>query len=475
MTADALSLVHQRLAEPDLAFDPADSRQRHPNPLVGIGTFKPFAPGTLSGERRQVRVATLGPADARSQMKMLLEELRVEAAPTERREYLPPYPGFTQAFDASLVPAESARIDLPGNLDASLAASKKPHRVLGQALTDGLDRLFTLRLQFDVIVFYLPERWQRYFVADGFHLHDHVKVHAASLGLTTQILTQQALDYRCRASVRWRLATALYAKAGGTPYKLAVGGLLDPGAAYLGLAYGIRDSGGPDQQFVVCCSQMFDAEGGGLEFIAHEVFDDVDTRNPLLSRQGMRTVVSRSLSVYADRHAGRQPKQLVVHKQIAFNDDEIAGAVDAWGRVDGLTCVSISRPAWRGVLVTGPPPSKTQGLSYGYAIDRGTLTQLDDHSALLWIAGNARTATLNGKNYLQGKKGTPRPVHITRHVGAGALAEPAAQILALSKMDWNTDSLYSSLPATITYAQVLARVVKTERITNVPYDFRLFM
>jgi hypothetical protein len=55
------------------------------------------------------------------------------------------------------------------------------------------------------------------------------------------------------------------------------------------------------------------------------------------------------------------------------------------------------------------------------------------------------------------------------------LAEPAAQVLALSKMDWNTDALYGSLPATLTYAQVLARIVKHEHLPPVPYDYRLFM
>lgn len=62
---------------------------------------------------------------------------------------------------------------------------------------------------------------------------------------------------------------------------------------------------------------------------------------------------------------------------------------------------------------------------------------------------------------------------LSRHVGAGPLAEPAAQVLALSKMDWNTDALYSSLPASLAYAQVLARIVKTEALPPVPFDYRL--
>ena len=476
MTTETLGLVHQIFAEPELAFDAFDTSQRHSNPLSGLSQFQPFSQRTWGGDKPAVRVATLGPADARTPLKALLEQLRDPASPAERRDYLPPYPGFAHAFGASLVPAGApARIDLDPSVDEDLKTSAHPHRLLGQTLTDGLDKLRILRHAFDVVVFYLPPRWQPYFETTDFHLHDHVKAHAARLGITTQILTQDALDYRCRASVRWRLATALYANAGGTPYKLATGGLLDPSTAYIGLAYGVRDAGGPDQQFVVCCSQMFDAQGGGLDFIAHDLSDDIDVRNPLLSRDDMRTVISRSLAVYADRHAGRRPSQLVIHKQIPFTNDETAGAIDAWGTSTELTCLSINRPTWRGVLITGARDTKTGGRSYGYAVDRGTLAQLDDHSALLWVAGNARPATLNRRNYLQGGKGTPRPLHITRHAGAGPLAEPAAQVLALSKMDWNSDALYSSLPVTITYAQVLARVVKTERLSNLPYDFRLFM
>jgi hypothetical protein len=74
-----------------------------------------------------------------------------------------------------------------------------------------------------------------------------------------------------------------------------------------------------------------------------------------------------------------------------------------------------------------------------------------------------------------GRKVTPRPLLLTRHAGRGPLAEHAAQILALSKKDWNTDALYGSLPATVSYAQVLAKILKHENLPPVPYDYRLFM
>ena len=161
-----------------------------------------------------------------------------------------------------------------------MAASAEPHLTLARALTAGLGRLAAVRSLFDVVVFYLPSRWEGHFTVGEFDLHDHVKAAAARLGLPTQIVTDQALGYHCRASVSWRLAMALYAKAGGTPYKLAAGGMLDPSAAYIGLAYGIRDAGRPGHGFVVCCSQLFDGQGGGLEFVAYDLTGEVDPAQP---------------------------------------------------------------------------------------------------------------------------------------------------------------------------------------------------
>lgn len=479
MTITATSgptLTHIRLTEPALAFDPADAAQQHLNPLAGLAAFGPYSATAWQATGQRVRVAILAPHDALDPIRGLLNSLRDTADPRERADYLPPYPGFKNAFRTALIPAdEAARHPLPDDLDTQLVVSTEPHMTLARELTAGLHRLVTVRSLFDVVVFYLPSRWEAHFTVGEFDLHDHVKAAAAQLGLPTQIVTDQALSYHCRASVSWRLSTALYAKAGGTPYKLAAGGMLDPATAYIGLAYGIRDAGQAGQSFVVCCSQLFDGQGGGLEFVAHDISGEIDPRNPLLTRAQMRTVLARSLNIYADRHAGRRPRRLVVHKAYPFTDEEAHGAAEAWNRGDDLTCVSLTKPVWRGVLVTAAKDSRTGGPKYGYAVDRGTLTQLDGHSALLWVAGNAREATLTGHPYFQGGKGTPRPLLLKRHTGRGPLAEPAAQVLALSKMDWNTDALYGSLPATISYAQVLAKIVKHENLPPVPYDYRLFM
>lgn len=48
--------------------------------------------------------------------------------------------------------------------------------------------------------------------------------------------------------------------------------------------------------------------------------------------------------------------------------------------------------------------------------------------------------------------------------------------LALSKMNWNNDGLYDPLPVTMSYAKVLARVLKRmPRLGSAPFQFRFFM
>jgi hypothetical protein len=468
-----------RLPEPRLSFDATDKGQLAVNPLVGLRDHGPFTSRLFAGST--LRIALLAPTEEDLKaLRLQLNELVLPHQPMERDKYLPPWPGFEPVFHAKLGPAEAAaQVPLPVTLDADLKASPDPRVHLAKALIDGLRKLSLVRDRFDVIVFYLPPRFAPLFEDrdSGFDLHDKVKAVAAQLGMTTQLITNHALTYRCRASVAWRLSTALYAKAGGVPWKLDTGHLpMDPDTAYIGLSYALRTGANGETIFVTCCSQVFDADGGGMEFIAYDAGQGTELRNPYLSRKDMRLVMSRSLALYQDRHSGRTPRELVVHKLTPFQDQEIAGCVDAWGAASDLHCINITHPAWRGVSLDQPKVGDQQATP-GYAMPRGTAFQLDGRSVLLWVGGNAPSATLTGHdNYFQGGKGTPRPLLLTRDAGSGPLTIIASQVLALSKMDWNNDSLYDRLPCTIRYASILAKTIKNmPELAPYPYDYRLFM
>jgi hypothetical protein len=468
------------LSEPLLAFDSTDTNQIAVNPLIGLRDFGPFSSRLSGSLDAPIRIALLAPQSDLPRLRGQLNELVHPQVVRERRTYLPPWPGFEAVFRVKLAPADdSAQIPLSATLDKDLASAQNPRKHLTQALVGGLRTLDLVRDRFDVVVFYLPQRFQPFFEDrdSDFDLHDSVKAVAAQLGLTTQIVTDGALTYRCRASVAWRLATALHAKAGWIPWKLDTRSLaLDTDTAYIGLSYALRTSSDGATVFVTCCSQVFDSDGGGMEFVAYDVGQGADPRNPFLTREDMRLVMARSLALYQDRHTGRSPQRLVVHKQTPFQEQEVAGCVDAWGATTDLSCINITSPPWRGVALDAPRSGGNQA-NPSYAMPRGTAFQLDQRSVLLWVGGNAPQATLTGHdNYFQGGKGIPRPLLLTRDAGAGPLHDVAAQVLALSKMDWNNDSLYDGLPCTVRYAKVLARTIKhIPDLAPQPYDYRLFM
>ncbi len=344
-----------------------------------------------------------------------------------------------------------------------------------------LRRLETMRNDFDVVLVHFPDSWAPATRGRFFDAHDALKALGAKYNVPTQVLNDRVFTFRHKASLAWRLATALYVKAAGTPWKLAPLKDVPADTAYIGLAYALRGDQ-RDAHFVTCCSQVFDMDGGGMQFVAFEARDPVvdvaeARRNPFLSRDDMRAVIARSLGLYQGRNGGTLPKRLVIHKTTSFKEEEIDGAFDALSGVPEIECVEVGMAScWRGVWLIQngqqlQPPTRPSG----YPVPRGTMVIRSGNSALVWVAGNAPQVSSSG-DYYQGKKSIPKPLQLIRHAGSGQLELIAHEALALTKMDWNNDALYDPVPVSIRYSQRLART-----IANVPdlpgkvYPYRLFM
>jgi len=70
----------------------------------------------------------------------------------------------------------------------------------------------------------------------------------------------------------------------------------------------------------------------------------------------------------------------------------------------------------------------------------------------------------------------PAPLYIRRHAGNSDLTQIAAEILGLSKMNWNSFDLYTKLPATIESSRQIAKIGSLlQRFSSLSYDYRLFM
>ena len=405
-----------------------------------------------------------------------MRELGRNFRPVERRDYVPDWPGFNSVFDIRITAADpKCLIELDGSVESDLKQAPMPHNLLAEHLIRSIQPIEAFRSEFDVLFIYLPVRWQHAFfgTADDFDLHDHLKAYTAARGLPIQIVREdKALAYRCRASVMWRVGLALYTKAGGIPWKLADA---DPETAYIGISYAVRSIGAEKPRFVTCCSQVFDADGAGLEFIAYDTNDvQVQRENPYLSQAEMFRVITRSMALYRQRHAGRSPRRVMIHKSTEFKEPEILGCFEALPLCEAVDLVQVVEDVgWRGIRWerdNAQPP----GQPAAYPVKRGSLIALGDREALLWMHGAVES--FGPKTYFQGQRGTPRPIRLVRHAGHGPWDDTARAALALSKMNWNNDGLYDPLPVTMSYAKVLARVLK--RMSNLgttPYQFRFFM
>lgn len=467
---------HVWFPEPKLLFRANGSSISEAHPLRGLLRHGPFSRGLVPDP---IRIATIAPSGEAGRLESLIGELDSTHNPLERKDYLPAWPGFNNVFRLRLsLAGGNCDVELDRSLENELRRSSKPHTILADSLVRALQRLHAVRNEFDVVLMYLPKRWDVGFKGrpdEDFDLHDHLKATSASLGMPIQLIREdKALAYKCRASVSWRIGLALYAKAGGVPWKLAD---TDPETAHIGISYAIRPQSSSDPRFVTCCSQVFDAEGAGIEFVGYDTHDfEVHQRNPFLSSTEMFRVMTRSMDLYRRRHAGRSPRRVIVHKTTEFKREEVEGCMEGLHLCKSVDLVQIVEDVgWRGVNLDGQRMSRNAGPT-AFPVSRGTLIGLGPRDALLWTHGDVHGISNNGRSFFKGARSTPRPLRLIRYAGHGSWDETALAILGLSKMNWNNDSLYDELPVTLSYAKVLARVVKRmPSLRRTPYQFRYFM
>jgi hypothetical protein len=272
---------HVCLPEPKLAFHTDRTSDREIHPLRGLLRFGPHSRGLVPDP---IRVATLTPAGEGRCLHRLISELNSASRATERTDYLPDWPGFHQVFGLQVRAAGGGcHLELDRNSEAEFRGSPTPHIVLADRLVRAIQRLEAHRAEFDVLFIYVPQHWSAGYLGgpdEDFDLHDHLKATTAARRLPIQLVREdKALAYPHRASVMWRIALALYTKAGGVAWKLAEA---DPETAYIGISYAVRPPESDRTRFVTCCSQVFDAGGSGLEFLAYDANEvDVQRRQPV--------------------------------------------------------------------------------------------------------------------------------------------------------------------------------------------------
>jgi hypothetical protein len=462
-------ITTQWLDEPRLKFH---DQGEHDDPKTGIALYGPvgLSNGTHPG---QVHVGIIGTDVGVNAARSLLEGY---AAGVPGDDKVTPFPGCDAetGYRTGLTFSDKTTQQLTINELREVTDTRKSRDRFESAVTllDGKLRVLTGRdVPLDYVMVVIPDSLYRRARAtdyrDGGPVHRDLrrvfKSHAMTRERPTQLIRESTilrpdsvrnLDHP--ATVAWNLFTGLYFKAGGTPWAPTA---LAPGSCFIGVSF-YRPLGDASHMRA-SVAQAFDENGNGWvlrggEFPWNEARDG---RQPHLPSDLAIKLIEESIKRYREE-LGSIPRRVVVHKESRFSFEEQTAFADAigesLGRSASFDLVGLRRTSDIRLLREGKYPPL-----------RGTLAEISGRNFLYSTGYLPRVG-----QYPHGH--VPSPIEIIDHYGDADPKRIFEEILALTKLNWNSAGYAESLPITLRFSRLVGdvlREVPAEREPNPRYAF----
>lgn len=295
----------------------------------------------------------------------------------------------------------------------------------------------------DLFDYFQPEQYQ--FSLD---FRRQLKARVMELGVPVQIMRESTLRLTERQSMSergltplsdraWNVATALYYKAGGKPWRLSSA---REGVCYVGIAF--KDADEKKKQ-ACCAAQMFLDDGDGVVFVGeYGPWYSQDTGQYHIPEDSAFRLLKGVLDTYKEQH-GKTLSQVFLHCRSSLNEGEIKGYQKACPPGVKLVVVRVAeernglrlyRPGTRPVL-------------------RGTFWPATKNRGFLWASGfKPRLGTYDGFD-------VPIPLVIDIQHGEEDLETVARDILALTKLNYNTCKLGEDNPVTVKFSDAVGEIL----------------
>lgn len=293
----------------------------------------------------------------------------------------------------------------------------------------------------------------------GRDFHDMLKAQALGLACPLQVMRRETWEGTVRrgdaprplqdeATRAWNLHTALYYKAGGTPWRMPRHES-DLAACYIGVSF-YRTTDGKELHTAV--AQVFNERGDGVVVRGGTASISKTDKRPHLGEADARKLLSDALTEYRRTH-GHQPARIVVHKTSQFSPAEMSGFQGAADEreVDFLELIWIQRRGAPHLFRTGQLPPL-----------RGTSVQLDPKTLLLYTRGSIPYFRTYPGMYV------PQPLLLRPAAVGTDLQGAGADVMALSKMNWNNAQLDERDPLTLRTAHGVGAILR-----HVPPDAQI--
>ena len=468
------TLMSCKYDEPLMCFSDTDKTKKSVNQLKGLCQYGPIDCSYMrrGAARPSVRLAVLSPDRDMDKILSHLNRLNTHVQNSGRDKFLPHYEGFEHVYRRALSVPTKEQKDICIGYNANAALKMTPAEFLA-FMKRGIEAYSQRASDFDILVIYIPKSFASFrtasVISPDFNLHDALKLYATAKGIKLQLIEERSINSYESCKVMWGLSTSLYAKATGVLWHPEA---IQDDTAYIGISYAFSE----EKRICIGCSQLFDSTGTGIRMVLRKINNPIllGKSNPYLREDDARTMMTELREQYYHSAPVNTLKRVVIHKTTPFIREEIAGIMQAFNGIEVELVQIQDYCPWRGIRFGADPGPK----AYGFAVKRGLAVKLDRDSFLLWTHGCVIHPELSGTyNYFKGSRGIPAPLLVRRFAGNASGDTLAKEILMLTKMNWNSgDSLYKTLPVTLDFAKVLARMSKQEEaIFDKAYDFRFFM
>ncbi|MDE0011455.1 MAG: hypothetical protein OXU36_09925 [Candidatus Poribacteria bacterium] len=466
--------------EPELEFGTG----RHIDIKFGLMNYGPFDFDNHLAPKK-IKLGIIGTPETIEGIVTWLEKSRtgIPAKPSKRPNLFPRFPGFGEEMPlcADFVLDSQLQRAISPNYFDELCQRPKTGEVIQKIAQLYLDEIeyLTEKTTVDVFVCAFPfvlaqfleqdedevdddigdyhETLEPVATSPKFILHDLLKAQAMRFRKPTQIIRPSTYDESKRLKSKtksgnkrslqdeatrvWNLYTALYYKAGGTPWRL-IRNASELSACYIGVSfYKTLD----EASLLTSTAQVFNERGEGVVLRGGTAQISKNDKQIHLSAENAYNLLKNALQIYQKEHRNF-PARVVIHKSSKHSIDEITGFEEA------LRGSSIEPELTDFVSVTGSDTKLFRGNRYPPL--RGTFWDTGGESFVLYTRGSVDFFSTYPGLYV------PMPLGFRCDRVAQTPTSLAQEILALTKMNWNNTQFDGGQPITIRCARQVGQILK---------------
>jgi hypothetical protein len=265
---------------------------------------------------------------------------------------------------------------------------------------------------------------------------------SSQIGVPIQILKQTTIDPHDRttqnaATKAWNFCTGIYYKSGKHPWILDE---LDPRTCYLGISFYHKKSHYQDDVYT-SMAHMFANDFQDIILRGRKVEFDEVLGEPFLDYDKSVSLLTSALEVF-NIHRDQKPKRMVIHKTSGFRDGEIKGFSELLEKEGIMYDLVTLRKSTLRLVRYGSMP-----------VPRGSMFSINGVHFLYTKGYVPELKTYPGVH-------VPAPFEVIKARGDSSYKEICKEILALTKLNWNTADFCSGLPITIGFSRNVGQVLK---------------